>query len=70
MIYIIWFCIILLIFTITKSLIRLIESSHFLHSDYNLDSTKKRKIMVLIPAMNEEKNVSSAISYFKELSDV
>ena len=69
MIYIVYFCIFLLVLTITKSIFRLIRSSRFLNKEMKLSKIKK-KIVVLIPAMNEEKNAKGAVEYFKKLADV
>ncbi len=70
MLYFIWFCIILLVFTNIKSLIRLKKSYIFLNKKHNLSINIAKKIIVIIPAMNEVNNVKKSINYFKNLNDI
>lgn len=70
MLYFIWFCILLLIFTNLKSMIRLYNSYLFLKSKHNLSVDNNKKITIIIPAMNEVKNVENSIKYFKSLDDL
>ena len=62
--------IVLLVFTNAKSLLRLIRSYNYLkkYSNYDSKISIKHKIKVIIPAMNEVKNVDRSINYFKKLS--
>lgn len=70
MLYFIWFCIILLVFTNIKSIIRLKKSYTFLNEKHNLSINIDKKIIVIIPAMNEVNNVKKSINYFKSLNDI
>lgn len=70
MLYFIWFCILLLVFTNIKSLIRLKKSYVFLNKEHNLLNRSNKKIFVIIPAMNEVNNIQSSVSYFKKLNDI
>ena len=70
MYYYVCFCIILLIFANIKSIVRVVKTSRFLKSKYKIKGTKKGKITVIIPAMNEVHNVEASISYFKKLKDL
>ncbi len=67
--YIIYCYIILMIFTCIKSLIRLNKSNNFLTHKHDLKLNKKEKIKVIIPAMNELKNVKKSVNYFKKLNN-
>lgn len=66
----IWSCIILLTFTNVKSIIRLKKSYSFLNTKYDLLSTINRKIIIIVPAMNEVNNVEKSVNYFKCLNDI
>ena len=70
MLYFIWICIILLVFTIIKSLIRLKKTYSFLTKKYDLSIKIDKKIIVIIPAMNEVNNIEKSINYFKNLNDI
>lgn len=70
MIYFIWFCIILLIFTNIKSIIRLKKSYSFLNKKHDLSTNVNKKLIVIIPAMNEVNNVRKSVNYFESLNDV
>lgn len=70
MLYFIWFCIILLIFANLKSMIRLYKSYLFLKRKHNLSIDNNKKITIIIPAMNEVRNVENSIKYFKSLDDL
>lgn len=70
MLYFIWFCIILLIFTNLKSMVRLYKSFLFLNRKHNLSIDNNKKIIIIIPAMNEVRNVENSIKYFKSLDDL
>lgn len=69
--YIILFCILLLCFTNIKSLIRLYRSYLFLvKNKYEINKKNNSKITIIIPAMNEVKNVKKSVDYFKKLDDI
>ena len=70
MLYFVWFCIFLLVFANVKSIIRLKKSSSFLNKKHDLSTNVNKKIIVIIPAMNEVNNVDKSINYFKSLNDV
>lgn len=70
MLYFVWFCIFLLVFANIKSIIRLKKSSSFLNKKHDLSTNVNKKIIVIIPAMNEVNNVDKSINYFKSLNDV
>ena len=70
MLYFIWVCIILLVFTNIKSIIRLKKSYSFLNKKHNLSINIDKKIIVIIPAMNEVNNVKKSINYFKSINDI
>lgn len=70
MLYFVWFCIALLVFTNIKSLVRLKKSYNFLREKHDLSIKNDKKIIVIIPAMNEVNNSKKSINYFKSLNDV
>lgn len=70
MLYFVWFCILLLVFANVKSIIRLKKSSSLLNKKHDLSTNVNKKIIVIIPAMNEVNNVDKSINYFKSLNDV
>lgn len=70
MLYFILFCILLLVFTNIKSIIRLKKSYSFLNEKHDLLINTNKKIIVIIPAMNEVNNVEKSINYFKCLNDI
>ena len=70
MLYFIWFCIVLLSFTSFKSIIRLKRSYSFLNEKYDVSISINKKIIVIIPAMNEVNNVEKSVNYFKNLNDI
>lgn len=70
MLYFICFCIILLVFTNIKSIIRLKKSHIFLNKKHEISIHIDKKILVIIPAMNEVNNVKKSINYFKNLNDI
>ena len=65
-IYIIYFYILLLVFTNIKSLIRLYKSNKYLNNKFKLKKSNIR-IKVIIPAMNEVNNVYNSVNYFKNM---
>ena len=70
MLYVILLCIVLLIFTDIKSLIRLKKSYLFLNKKHDLSHKTSKKIIVVIPAMNEVNNVEESVNYFKKINDI
>ncbi len=70
MLYFVLCCIILLIFTNIKSIIRLRKTYLFLNEKHTLSININKKIIVIIPAMNEVNNVKKSINYFKALNDI
>lgn len=70
MLYFVWFCIALLVFTNIKSLVRLKKSYNFLREKHDFSIKNDKKIIVIIPAMNEVNNSKKSINYFKSLNDV
>ena len=70
MLYFIWLCIILLVFINIKSIIRLKNSYTFLNKKHDLSINIDKRIIIIIPAMNEVNNVKKSINYFKSLNDI
>ena len=64
MLYFVWFCIALLVFTNIKSLVRLKKSYNFLREKHDFSIKNDKKIIVIIPAMNEVNNSKKSINYF------
>lgn len=70
MLYFVYFCIALLVFSNIKSIIRINRASNFLNNQDKTKTNKKGKIVVIIPAMNEVNNVEESVSYFKNMKDL
>lgn len=59
-----------LLFTNFKSLIRVIKSQRFLNKKDSNNLLNKKRVVLIIPAMNEVHNVYNSIKYFKEFDDI
>lgn len=62
--------IIILLFANLKSLIRIIKSNNFIckSNNYKNELLNNKKLVLIIPAMNEVHNVYSSVNYFKKLN--
>lgn len=67
MFYLVILYVLLLLFTNIKSFLRIYKSNKYLNSNHDIKRIDD-KVKVIIPAMNEVKNVKESVKYFKKLN--